>query len=67
LIKFTLHPLIHTLLDFNLAQDFGGCQAGGSVGEEGVGGLIIVGEIDDNAYKFQALLSNPLFEVSSHQ
>jgi hypothetical protein len=32
--KYRLHPLIHTLLEFNVAQDFGGCQGGGSVGEE---------------------------------
>jgi hypothetical protein len=24
--KFTLHPLIHTLLEFNLAQDMVACQ-----------------------------------------
>jgi len=24
--KCELHPLIHTLLEFDLAQDFGGCK-----------------------------------------
>ncbi len=27
--KFRLHPLIHTLLEFNLAQYIVGCQGGG--------------------------------------
>ena len=26
--KFVLHPLIHTFLKFNLAQDVGTCQGG---------------------------------------
>ncbi len=41
--KCGLHPLIHTLLKFNLAQDFGGGQAGGSVGEADTQGMRGVG------------------------